>query len=48
MTSSPAGTTIMGLEVLYKEGVTGIIMEAITSAKLRGEEISKNLEEGEL
>lgn len=48
MTSSPAGTTIMGLEVLYKEGVTGIIMEAITSAKLRSEEISKNLEEGEL
>lgn len=47
MTSSPAGTTIMGLETLHKEGIVGIIMEAITSAKLRSEEISKYLEEGE-
>ncbi len=46
MTSSPAGTTIMGLEVLYKSGIVGIIMEAITSAKIRSEEISKILEEG--
>lgn len=47
MTSSPAGTTIMGLEVLYESGITGIIMKAITSAKIRSEEISKILEEGQ-
>ncbi|HOJ92290.1 MAG TPA: pyrroline-5-carboxylate reductase [Dictyoglomaceae bacterium] len=43
MTSSPAGTTIAGLEKLYKEGISGIIMEAISSAKEKGEEISKKL-----
>lgn len=47
MTSSPAGTTIMGLEVLFETGIVGIIMKAITSAKIRSEEISKTLEEGQ-
>jgi pyrroline-5-carboxylate reductase len=46
MTSSPAGTTIMGLEVLYNERIIGIIMNAITSSKNRGSEITNEIKEG--
>ncbi|PMQ02394.1 MAG: pyrroline-5-carboxylate reductase [Dictyoglomus sp. NZ13-RE01] len=45
MTSSPAGTTIMGLEKLYSYGIIGEIMESISKAEERAQEIEKIFKE---
>jgi pyrroline-5-carboxylate reductase len=39
MTSSPGGTTIMGLQELYLNGIIGEIMESISKAEERAKEI---------
>ena len=39
--SSPAGTTIAGLRVLYKNGFKGIVMDCVKSAVDRSEELGK-------
>lgn len=44
-TSSPSGTTIIGLEKLYSEGIIGIIMESISKAEERSKEIEEIFKE---
>ncbi|MFN3406951.1 MAG: pyrroline-5-carboxylate reductase family protein, partial [Caldimicrobium sp.] len=43
MVTSPGGTTITALEVFYKRGFPGIIMEAVKNAWKRSRELSENL-----
>ncbi|MCS7201674.1 MAG: pyrroline-5-carboxylate reductase [Dictyoglomus sp.] len=44
-TSSPGGTTIMGLEKFYSEGIIGVIMESISKAEERSKEIEEIFKE---
>ncbi|MCX7846055.1 MAG: pyrroline-5-carboxylate reductase [Dictyoglomaceae bacterium] len=44
-TSSPGGTTIMGLEKLYSEGIIGVIIESISKAEERSREIEEIFKE---
>lgn len=44
MVTSPGGTTINALNVLYKKGLPGIIMEAVYSAFKRAQELSSEQE----
>jgi len=41
MVTSPGGTTIAGLKVMYEKGLPGIIMEAIFKAYIRSKELSE-------
>ncbi len=44
-TSSPGGTTIMGLEEFYSEGIIGVIMKSISKAEERSREIEEIFKE---
>lgn len=41
MVTSPGGTTISALEVFYKSGFNGIVIEAVKEAWKRSMELSK-------
>ena len=45
MTSSPSGTTIIGIEKMYLDGIIGEIIESISKAEERAKEIENLFKE---